>query len=154
MALSGEARERISAELAQLRQDRDRMLTGLQSDQETVGDHVDAADELQLAGDVAAIDDRITELQRLLLAGPPEFDPGSTLPDGTEVTLRFSDGRVATMRVTSVVEEVPVDQREDALTADSPLGLALAGHQPGDTITYSTPEGRQQVELLAVSFPE
>ncbi|MFV4054539.1 GreA/GreB family elongation factor [Mycobacterium tuberculosis] len=39
------------------------------------------------------------------------------------------------------------------LTARSPLGQALAGHQPGDTVTYSTPQGPNQVQLLAVKLP-
>ncbi|EFD79530.1 conserved hypothetical protein [Mycobacterium tuberculosis T85] len=39
------------------------------------------------------------------------------------------------------------------MTARSPLGQALAGHQPGDTVTYSTPQGPNQVQLLAVKLP-
>jgi transcription elongation factor GreA len=75
------------------------------------------------------------------------------LPDGAEVTVKFADGQVATMRVISVIEQIPAGEQMETLTADSPLGLALAGHKPGDTITYSTPQGRQQAELLAVKLP-
>jgi transcription elongation GreA/GreB family factor len=57
------------------------------------------------------------------------------------------------MRVVAIVEEIPLGKEESTLTADSPLGLALAGHQPGDTVTYTTPHGQQQVELLAVKYP-
>jgi len=39
------------------------------------------------------------------------------------------------------------------LTARSPLGQALAGHKPGDTVTYSTPQGENQVELISVKLP-
>jgi transcription elongation GreA/GreB family factor len=62
------------------------------------------------------------------------------------------------MRVISVVDEIPegpeVGQEDETLTAVSPLGLALAGHQPGDTVTYSTPQGEQHVELLSVNLPQ
>jgi len=33
------------------------------------------------------------------------------------------------------------------------LGQALAGHQPGDTVTYSTPQGPSEVELISVKLP-
>ena len=42
---------------------------------------------------------------------------------------------------------------DETLSADSPLGLALAGHQPGDTVSYETPQGPQRVQLLSVKLP-
>jgi transcription elongation GreA/GreB family factor len=57
------------------------------------------------------------------------------------------------MRVVAVVEETPSGEEDTTLTADSPLGLALADHKPGDTVTYSTPQGLQQVQLLAMKYP-
>ncbi|MCW2661055.1 MAG: hypothetical protein JWP83_2207, partial [Mycobacterium sp.] len=41
-----------------------------------------------------------------------------------------------------------------ALAPDSPMGLALAGHRPGDVVTFETPQGPQQVELVAVRYPD
>jgi transcription elongation GreA/GreB family factor len=58
------------------------------------------------------------------------------------------------MRVVAIPEEASDDTDEATLTADSPLGLALVGHQPGDTVTFSTPQGQQQVELSAVRYPD
>lgn len=72
---------------------------------------------------------------------------------GTEVTLRFADGEVVTMHVISIVEETPVGREGETLTARSPLAQALAGRQPGDTVTYPTPQGEKQVELIAVKLP-
>ena len=139
--------------MAELRQRRGRLRAALQSDEDTVGDRGDAADEIQLADQVAAIDDRITELEGLLLGAEPSPAAAAGLPDGTEVTLKFPDNRVATMRVIAVVEELPPGQEVDTLTAGSPLGRALAGHAAGDTVTYETPQGQQRVELVAVKFP-
>ncbi|AGL29272.1 nucleoside diphosphate kinase regulator [Mycobacterium tuberculosis CAS/NITR204] len=96
---------------------------------------------------------RINELDRRLRTGPTPWSGSETLPGGTEVTLRFPDGEVVTMHVISVVEETPVGREAETLTARSPLGQALAGHQPGDTVTYSTPQGPNQVQLLAVKLP-
>jgi transcription elongation factor GreA len=120
-----------------------------------VGDHGDAADAIQRADELAVLDERIAELDRRLRTGcgPTRANGTDTLPGGTEVTLRFPDGAVVTMQVISIVEETPVGREAETLTAGSPLGLALAGHKPGDTVTYSTPQGQNQVELLDMKFP-
>jgi transcription elongation GreA/GreB family factor len=57
------------------------------------------------------------------------------------------------MHVISVVEETPIGGEAETLTAGSPLGLALAGRQAGDTVTYTTPQGEIRVELLDVKYP-
>ena len=107
--------------MAESRRRRERLLADLESDQDNVGDRGDSADELQLAEQIAALDARITELDGLLFGATPDTDLGR-LPDGTEVTLRFPDNHVETMRVVLVVEEISADQPVDTLTADSPLG--------------------------------
>jgi transcription elongation factor GreA len=150
---SGEWRDRIAAELAELRHRRDEMRAEIANDLDTVGDSGDAADELQRSDAIAAIEDQISELEGRLLSDASPSSSAATLPDGAKVTLRFPGDNVMTMRVISVVEESPVEGEDETLTADSPLGVALAAHRPGDTVTYSTPEGEQQVEYLACSRP-
>jgi transcription elongation factor GreA len=118
-----------------------------------VGDHGDAAEAIQRADELVVLADRINELDRRLRTGPSPSDKSDSLPGGTEVTLRFSDGEVVTMHVISIVEETPVGREAETLTARSPLAQALAGHQAGDTVTYSTPQGQDQVELIAVKLP-
>ena len=147
------ARDQLAAELARLRQRRDRLEVEVKADRGMIGDHGDAAEAIQRADELAVLGERINELDRMLRTGPPRTDQSEALPGGTEVTLRFSDGEVVTMHVISVVEETPVGREAETLTARSPLARALAGHQPGDTVTYSTPQGENQVELLAVKLP-
>lgn len=151
--LSDEARERIAAELARLRQRHDRLEAERDNDRGTVGDHGDAAYAIQRADELAVLDDRINELEWLLRTGTAPSNGGDTLPNGTEVTLRFPDGVVTTMQVVSMVEATPAGREAETLTAASPLGLALAGHRPGDTVSYATPQGEYHVELLDVKFP-
>jgi transcription elongation GreA/GreB family factor len=151
-AFTDQERDHIAGELAELRQRRDRLAAEFQGDQDTVGDHGDAADAIQRADEVAAIDDRISQLDWVLQAGVPVAGTPGRLPDGTELTLRLPAAGVVHMRVVAIVEEAPAGEKDATLTADSPLGLALAGHQPGDTVTYSTPQGREQVELLAMKY--
>lgn len=151
--LADAARDHLAAELARLRQRRDRLEVEVKNDRGMIGDHGDAAEAIQRADELALLGDRINELDRRLRTGPTPWSGSETLPGGTEVTLRFPDGEVVTMHVISVVEETPVGREAETLTARSPLGQALAGHQPGDTVTYSTPQGPNQVQLLAVKLP-
>lgn len=147
------ARENLAAELGRLRQRRDRLEIEVKNDRGMVGDHGDAAEAIQRADELAVLADRINELEHRLREGPPQSEESTTLPGGTEVTLRFADGEVVTMQVISIVEETPVGREAETLTARSPLGRALAGREPGDTVIYSTPQGENQVELLAVKRP-
>jgi transcription elongation factor GreA len=148
------ARENLAAELDRLRQRRDRLEVEVKNDRGMVGDHGDAAEAIQRADELVVLGDRINELDRRLRTGPSQSDQSETLPGGTEVTLRFADGEVVTMQVISIVEETPVGREAETLTARSPLGQALAGHKAGDTVTYSTPQGENQVELIAVKLPK
>ncbi len=147
------ARENLAAELDRLRQRRDRLELEVKNDRGMVSDHGDAAEAIQRADELAVLAERINELDRRLRAGPSRSEESATLPGGTEVTVRFPDGEVVTMHVISIVEETPAGREAETLTARSPLAQALAGHQPGDTVTYSTPHGENQVELIAVKLP-
>jgi transcription elongation GreA/GreB family factor len=148
------ARENLAAELDRLRQRRDRLEVEVKNDRGMVGDHGDAAEAIQRADELVVLGDRINELDRRLRTGPSDSDQSEALPGGTEVTLRFPDGEVVTMQVISIVEETPVGREAETLTARSPLGQALAGHKAGDTVTYSTPQGENQVELISVKLPK
>ncbi|CAM4408052.1 nucleoside diphosphate kinase regulator [Mycobacterium basiliense] len=151
--LADAARDHLAAELARLRQRHDRLETEVKNDRGMVGDHGDAAEAIQRADELAVLADRIHELDRRLKAGPAQASDSETLPGGTEVTLRFADGEVVTMHVISIVEENAVGHEAETLTAHSPLGQALAGHKAGDTVTYSTPRGPSQVEIIALKLP-
>ncbi|AKN15785.1 GreA/GreB family elongation factor [Mycobacterium haemophilum] len=151
--LADAARNHLAAELNRLRQRRDRLEVEVKNDRGMIGDHGDAAEAIQRADELVVLSDRINELDRRLRTDPSRVDESEVLPSGTEVTLRFPDGEVVTMHVISIVEETPDGREAETLTARSPLGQALAGHQPGDTVTYSTPQGTNQVQLLAVKLP-
>ncbi|ETW25384.1 GreA/GreB family elongation factor [Mycobacterium gastri] len=151
--LAEAARDHLAAELARLRQRHDRLEIEVKNDRGMIGDHGDAAEAIQRADELAVLADRINDLDRRLKSGPLRETGSDALPGGTEVTLRFPDGEVVTMHVISVIEESPEGHEAETLTANSPLGQALAGRQPGDTVTYSTPRGPSQVELIAMKLP-
>ena len=103
--LTGEARERVAAELARLQERRDRLEAEVRNDRGAVSDHADAADAIQRADELVGLDERLAELDRLLHAGPAPSN-GDELPFGTVVRLQFSDGEVVTMQAISVTRSL------------------------------------------------
>lgn len=144
-------RRHLEEELARLRTRRAALAAELDG-RDSVGDRADHADVLEQADDVAWLDDRIAEVTGLIArGGPPKPAPGR-LPHGAEITLRFEDGEVATLRVVAIPEEAGADGA-DALTLESPLGRALAGTEVGDIVQYQAPSGTALVEVLELRVP-
>ncbi|MER5912560.1 GreA/GreB family elongation factor [Streptomyces sp. NPDC001982] len=136
--ISDAARHALEQELADLRTERRTVAATLQDSDSDVGDSADEADELLRADQLQRLDARIealtTRLSRADVAGPP---PTDLVGVGSTVAVRFGDGTAETFQIGETAEEL--DPR--LVTADSPLGRALLGHRPGDTVTYETPEG-------------
>ncbi|MGH3546992.1 MAG: GreA/GreB family elongation factor [Pseudonocardiaceae bacterium] len=150
-----ETRIRLEQELARVRDERDDLaaaLGGEDPEDPAGGDSGDQADLLERSDDLARMDRRITEIRHLLADLETPQDPQDPR-HGTVVTLRFADGTVATLRVVAITEEAPADRQDEILTADSPLGRALAGRHAGDTITYSVPDGEAQAQVIAMQLP-
>ncbi|MBK1786948.1 GreA/GreB family elongation factor [Prauserella cavernicola] len=147
--LSPATRARLEKELDQLREQRESLAPRLGED--PLGDSADQADLLERAEVVSRLDRRMAEVYDLLHGGP-SADPESALRSGTQVTLKFGDGSVEDMVVVGFAEEADEDD-VSALTADSPLGRAIAGHQKGDTITYRTPAGESTAEIVKFKAP-
>ena len=150
-ATGSERTERLEQELAQVREQRDRLaaqLGGEDPEDADRGDRGDEAVELEELDDLARMDRRIDEIERLL-AGPDVSGTAPGLADGTVVTLRFPDGDVATYRIVAIPEE----NGDDVVTAGSPLGQALVGRAVGDAISYHGPDGELHAEVVALSAP-
>ncbi len=145
-------RQRLEEELAQLQARRGALAAEL-SARDSVGDRADHADVLEQADDVAWLDSRIAEVSGLIAHGAAPDAVGGQLPHGAEVTLRFDDGEVSTLRVVAISEEVAEDDDAGAVTLDSPLGRALADSKIGDLVQYATPSGPALVEVLALRMP-
>ena len=152
---SAATRDRLERELARAREQRHQLaeqLAGEDPDNPDLGDRGDAAVQLEGQADLARMDQRVEELERLLAEpGALETPPG--LPDGTVVTLRFPDGDEATLRVVVIPEQAPAGSQDDVVTVSSPLGQALIGQHAGDTITYAGPDGELEAEVVALKAP-
>ncbi|MDG3009642.1 nucleoside diphosphate kinase regulator [Rhodococcus sp. D2-41] len=147
-----QGRERVLAELAELRDRRDRMLAE-RTNRDTFGDEADEADELGRVNALALLERRIAEVQRWLEVGGSVSRGSNALPHGTVVGVRFADGTVRDLHIVTLTDEISDADGDASVTAGSPLGRALFGHDAGDTVTYTTPSGPQQVEILSVKPP-
>ncbi len=146
-------RQRLTRELAELREQRRDLAVDLVDEQPT-GDSGDQSQRLERADDLARIDKRSAELTDLLAErGTSTTVAPNRLPDGTEVTLRFASGTVKDFRVVLVTEEAGDREQDRVLTVDSPLGRALANRRVGDTVTFCTPEGESTAHVLALRPP-
>ncbi|GAA5004848.1 GreA/GreB family elongation factor [Streptomyces siamensis] len=145
--ISDAARHALEQELADLRTERRTVAATLQDSDSAVGDRADEADELQRADDLQRLDARISEITTRLrgadTAGPP---PTDRVGVGSTVTVRFADGAEETFQVGETAEELD----PSLVTADSPLGRALLGHRPGDTVNYSAPGGRSTAVVVSL----
>ena len=144
--LSAQTRQRLEQELAGLRV-RHRDLDEALSDTDGVEDRGDRAKRLELADDLARLSGRIREISEVL-AGRVKPSSEDVLPEGTQVIVRFGDGSTDAMTVVTVPEDTA-----ETLTRDSPLGRALVGARPGDTITYSGPDGTVVADVLTIRPP-
>ncbi|WP_328446756.1 GreA/GreB family elongation factor [Streptomyces sp. NBC_00386] len=145
--ISETARQALEQELADLRTERGTVASTLRDSDAEVGDHADAADELQRANDLRHLDDRIsritTRLAQADTAGPPPTDEVGV---GSTVTVRFSDGTTDTVQI----GETAAVLDRTLVTADSPLGHALLGHRAGDTVDFQAPEGPRSVVVVSL----
>ncbi|MFF1358365.1 GreA/GreB family elongation factor [Streptomyces sp. NPDC058297] len=144
--MSAVERRALEKELADVTAERDADAGTLQDTTE-VGDRADQADELIRSDETHRLDARIDEIKVRLReaadAGPPGTD---VVGVGSTVEVRYSDGSVATVQIgegAAVLDQTLV-------TADSPLGSALLGARPGDSVSYDAPDGRATVTVVSL----
>jgi transcription elongation GreA/GreB family factor len=144
--ISPEGRRALENELADLRSERASVAATLRSG-DGVGDQADEADELQRVSAVARLDRRIRQLEDRLREGTVAGSPATdAVGVGSAVTVRFADGSSETFEISELANELD----ESLVTADSPLGHALLGHRPGDTVAYDTPRGRATATIVSI----
>jgi transcription elongation factor GreA len=150
--LAGHVQQRLRDELAALREQRD-LLRGDNAEDRRAADTGDRAEALRRADDVFRIEDRISQINQLLTAGPTARAAGSkpdALAEGSTVTLRFADGDEETFYASSILVTAPEGSQVELLGLNSPLARAIAGHAAGDTISWVTPTGIQQAEVVTI----
>ena len=92
---------------------------------------------------------RVRQLEAILKSAVVvESTAADKVEAGTVVEVRMEgDDEVSTYLVGSIEER---GRGYDVISPGSPLGRALLGHAPGDTVIYEAPGGRFEVEILTV----
>jgi transcription elongation factor GreA len=134
--LSGPARAEISQRIGAARAEGDLKENG--------GYH--AAKEEQ--GKMEARIRQLTQLLRDARVGEPPAAQAGVARPGMVATVRFKDGDEETFLIGSREEAAHSDVT--VYSAQSPLGKALTGKKPGESVTYTAPNGNDiTIELLA-----
>jgi transcription elongation factor GreA len=137
--LSGPARIEITQRIAAARAEGDLKENG--------GYHA-AKDE---QGKMEARIRQLTQLLREAKVGtPPTADAGVAGP-GMVVTVRFADEDEETFLIGSREEAAVSDLK--VFSANSPLGQALTGAKPGESVTYKTPTDKDITVQLIEAKP-
>ncbi len=77
---------------------------------------------------------------------------GDVVEAGTVVELRYTgDDDVVTYLVGSIEER---NEKYDVLSTNSPIGTAILGKRPGDTVTYQGPKREMSVTVVAIRLPD
>ncbi|MFI8347848.1 GreA/GreB family elongation factor [Streptomyces sp. NPDC085596] len=147
--ISAEARRALEQELSDLHDERKTVAATLK-DSDEVGDRADQADEIQRADQLNRLDERIDRVNdRLRQAGIAGPVPTDVVGVGTTVTVRFADDTTETLHIGEIA-----DARDPKLvTSDSPLGRALMGRVPGDSVSYDAPDGEATAVVVSLGTP-
>src|SRR3954463_9413919 len=133
--LSGTARAEVTARIAAARAEGDLKENG--------GYHA-AKDE---QGKMEARIRQLTQLLREAKGGQPPAAAEGVAGAGMVVTVRFADGDEETFLIGS--REEAAHAHGTVYSPQSPLGQALTGKKPGESVTYTAPNGNDiTIELL------
>ncbi|MHB9132877.1 MAG: transcription elongation factor GreA [Armatimonadota bacterium] len=98
--------------------------------------------------DQGMIEGRIHELQGLLNSVEIAEVPKEAYETALGVRVRVENIDFGHQREYTLVTEHEAHLVEDFLSVDSPLGRALIGRKPGETVTFEAPAGTRKFKIL------
>ena len=149
--LSRDAYERLRKELADL-EGRGRVdIARIIERARELGDLSENADYHAAKEDQGRMEGRIRQLQQILENAVVIDDTAASegvVTTGSVVTLRYEGDEDTERYLIGSIEE----RREGlaVISPNSPLGQALLGKRPGDTVSYEAPSGTLRVEIVAL----
>ena len=99
----------------------------------------------------AMVESRVAELKTI-------FGNAQTLEDDMIPTDHVGIGSVVNVEDLEhadqfeirVVSSIEADPSNDLISNESPMGTALLGHQPGETVSFHAPEGLKKYKVLGI----
>jgi transcription elongation factor GreA len=152
--LSPQAHARLVAELEERTTSRRRELSLALERAREHGDIKENADYDAAKNEQGINEARVRQLEQML-ANAVVIDAstaGDIVEAGTVVDIRYQgDDDVLTYLVGSIEER---NEKYDMLSTNSPIGMAILGKAPGDTVTYQGPKREMSVTVVAVRLPD
>lgn len=131
--------ERLKKEVAKLAEERPRLVAA-------PADDIDAKRALQV------VDQRLRYLQQSLASAEivnPAEGPAEVVKFGATVTVREANGTEAKYRIVGVDE---IDSDRNWVSWLSPIARALMNAQAGGRVSFKTPRGEQQLEVVRIEY--
>ena len=152
--LSPEAHARLKAELEERTTSRRRELSLAIERAREHGDIKENADYDAAKNEQGINEARVRQLEQMLKNAVviDANTAGDIVEPGTIVDLRYvGDDDLLTYLVGSIEER---NEKYDVLSTNSPIGMAILGKAPGDTVTYQGPKREMSVTVVAVRLPD
>jgi transcription elongation factor GreA len=148
LQLTRSGREKLEEELAHLSNEKRAELAIRIQEANENGDVSDNSEIEDLKQDLVLIDARIQELQYMLdraeIIDQPSKDKVGL---GSTVTISV-DGEEETW---TIVDQAEADTRDGSISTESPVGRALFGKKPGETVQIATPGGSYAAKVVSIS---
>ncbi|HOT23538.1 MAG TPA: transcription elongation factor GreA [Thermoleophilia bacterium] len=120
-------------------------------DSRDFGDITENSEYDDAKNEQALLEARIYALEEKLRAATV-IDSGAvsteTVGVGTKVTIQDVERGDVTQYV--IVGSAEADPSDHKLSYESPVGRAIVGHKPGDTVIVSVPQGAKKLKVLAI----
>jgi transcription elongation factor GreA len=148
--LTPEGRRELEAELAGHEAERPVVAARIAEARAGGGDPTENLELRDAQDALALLDGRIAQLRALLDTAKPLEKPaaGGAVQLGVTARVRHADGEEATYTLVSWAE---ADPRRGRISAESPIGRALAGCRKGDEVTAETPTGPERLVVVDIT---
>jgi len=147
--LSQDAYDRLQAELAELTGEGRIKVANLIEAARALGDLKENGDYHAAKDDQGKMETRIRQIQAMLEnCEIVEGGSGDKVEQGSVVGIKYEGDDDVEWYLLGSIEE----RRDDVtvVSPTSPLGQALMGHKPGDTVSYDAPSGELRVIIDSI----
>lgn len=148
-AISPEGKAEAEAELEELRTVRRPKIVAAIKVAREEGDLSENAEYHAAREEQGHLEARIRILEDLLATAEIADTPvGDKVQTGSKVS--FKDLGSGTTKEVTIVHRLEASMEEGKLSADSPVAHALMGSKKGDKVSFETPRGRKELEVVEV----
>jgi transcription elongation factor GreA len=148
--LTAEGKAKLEAELNYLRNVRRREVAERIHAAKEFSDTVDNAEFEEAKNEQAFVEGRIMQLEQLL-ANAVIIDEAAVDHEvvrlGSHVVVRYEDGEEERFSIVGSAEARPAEGR---ISNESPVGRALLGRRPGDTVEAQAPSGTVRLTIVRI----